>query len=50
MPELIRRFSILLEEGSLSLNIDKVFKFDEANESHEYILKGKFLGKVILVP
>lgn len=50
MPELIRRFSVLLGEGSLNMNIDKIFSFDEANESHEYILKGKFLGKVILVP
>ena len=50
MPELIRRFSVLLGEGSLNMNIDKIFKFDEANEAHEYILEGKFLGKVILVP
>ena len=50
MPELIRRFSVLLGEGSLNMNIDKIFKFDEANEAHEYILEGKFLCKVILVP
>ncbi|MFL2932308.1 MAG: zinc-binding alcohol dehydrogenase family protein [bacterium] len=50
MPELIRRFSVLLGEGSLNMNIDKIFKFDKANEAHEYILEGKFLGKVILVP
>lgn len=37
-----------LEEGKLKVNIDKVFKFNEANLAHEHAEKGNIKGKVVV--
>ena len=50
MPELVRRFTPLLREGAFRVNVDKASSFEEANEAHDYVLDGQFLGKVVLVP
>ena len=50
MPELVRRFTPLLCEGAFRINVDKASSFEEANEAHDYVLDGQFLGKVVLVP
>ena len=50
MPELVRRFIPLLREGAFRVNVDKASSFEEANEAHDYVLEGQFLGKVVLVP
>ncbi len=50
MPELVRRFTPLLREGAFRVNVDKASSFEEANEAHDYVLEGQFLGKVVLVP
>ena len=50
MPELVRRFTPLLREGAFRVNVDKVSSFEDANEAHDYVLEGQFLGKVVLVP
>ena len=50
MPELVRRFTPLLREGAFRVNVDKASRFEEANEAHDYVLDGQFLGKVVLIP
>ena len=50
MPEVVRRFTPLLREGAFRVNVDKASRFEEANEAHDYVLEGQFLGKVVLVP
>ncbi len=50
MPELVRRFTPLLREGAFRVNVDKASSFEDANEAHDYVLGGQFLGKVVLVP
>ena len=50
MPELVRRFTPLLREGAFRINVDKASSFEEANEAHDHVLDGQFLGKVVLVP
>ena len=50
MPELVRRFTPLLREGAFRVNVDKASSFEDANEAHDYVLEGQFLGKVVLVP
>ena len=50
MPELVRRFTPLLQEGAFRINVDKASSFEDANEAHDYVLDGQFLGKVVLVP
>lgn len=50
MPELVRRFTPLLHEGAFRVNVDKASSFEDANEAHDYVLDGQFLGKVVLVP
>jgi NADPH:quinone reductase-like Zn-dependent oxidoreductase len=50
LPELIRRLTPLLREGSLKVFVDRAMPFEQANEAHEIVRSGKFLGKVILTP
>ena len=50
MPELVRRFTPLLREGAFRVNVDKTSSFEDANEAHDYVLEGQFLGKVVFVP
>ena len=50
IPELVRRFIPLLREGAFRVNVDKASSFEDANEAHDYVLDGQFLGKVVLVP
>ncbi|MFC1491279.1 zinc-binding alcohol dehydrogenase family protein [Nitrospinota bacterium] len=48
IPELIRRFTPLLREGKLEVNIDRTFSLEEANEAQELVRSGKVPGKVVL--
>ncbi len=50
MPEVVRRFTPVLEEGSLKVHIDQALPLESANKAHEVVLGGKFLGKVVLTP
>ncbi len=50
MPELVRRFTPILREGSLKVHVDRALPMSEANAAHEVVLGGKFLGKIVLTP
>lgn len=50
MPEVVRRFTPLLREGAFRVNVDRASKFEDANQAHDYVLEGQFLGKVVLTP
>ncbi|MBI3128233.1 MAG: NADPH:quinone reductase [Candidatus Tectomicrobia bacterium] len=47
LPEVFRRFGALLKEG-LKVHVDRQVRLDEANEAHDLVLSGKFLGKVVI--
>lgn len=48
MPEVLRRFGALLQDGSLQIHVDRRVQLTEANEAHDLVLSGKFLGKVVI--
>lgn len=48
LPELIRRFLPLLQEGKFRMHVDRVFPPEEANEAHALLQSGRVLGKVML--
>ncbi len=50
MPELVRRFTPLLREGAFRVHVDRTWGFAEANQAHDHVLEGRFLGKVVLTP
>ncbi len=50
MPEVVRRFTPVLEEGTLKVHIDRALPLESANKAHEVVLSGNFLGKVVLTP
>jgi NADPH:quinone reductase-like Zn-dependent oxidoreductase len=50
MPEVVRRFTPILREGSLKVNVDRAVPMADSNVAHEVVLGGKFLGKVVLTP
>ena len=50
MPELIRRFTPLLQEGALRVHVDETARFEEANQAHDRVLEGRFVGKIALTP
>ena len=50
MPELIRRFIPLLQEGALRVHVDETARFEEANQAHDRVLEGRFVGKIALTP
>tara|TARA_Y100001960_G_scaffold146883_1_gene155544 strand:- start:808 stop:1782 length:975 start_codon:yes stop_codon:yes gene_type:complete len=50
MPFIIPKFSTLLEKGSIKFHVDKVFPLENANDAHELMFNGNFLGKLVLVP
>ena len=50
MPEVVRRFTSVLQEGTLKVHIDQALPMESANKAHEVVLSGKFLGKVVLTP
>ncbi len=50
MPEVVRRFSPILREGSLKVHIDSSVPMADSNAAHEVVLGGKFLGKIVLTP
>ena len=50
LPELVRRFTPLLREGAFRVHVDRTARFEEANEAHDHVLEGRFVGKVVLIP
>ena len=50
VPGILRRLAPLLEGGAIRPHIGRELPLEQANESHEVLLSGKFLGKINLVP
>ena len=50
VPGILRRLAPLLEGGAIRPHIGRELPMEQANESHEVLLSGKFLGKINLVP
>ena len=50
VPGILRRLAPLLEGGAIRPHIGRELPLEQANESHEFLLSGKFLGKINLVP
>lgn len=50
VPGILRRLAPLLEGGAIRPHIGRELRLEEANESHEVLLSGKFLGKINLAP
>lgn len=49
VPGILRRLAPLLEGGAIRPHIGQELPVEQANESHEVLLSGKFLGKINLV-
>ena len=50
VPGILRRLAPLLESGAIRPHIGRELPMEQANESHEVLLSGKFLGKINLAP
>lgn len=50
VPGILRRLAPLLEGGAIKPHIGRELPMEQANESHEILLSGKFLGKINLAP
>ncbi len=50
LPDILRRLAPVLESGAIRPHVGKALPLKGANESHELVLSGKFLGKVALTP
>ena len=50
LPEAMARISSVLLSGKIRPHIGKEMKLEESNDSHELVLSGKFLGKIVLLP
>ena len=50
VPGILRRLAPMLESGTIKPHIGRALPMEQANESHEVLLSGKFLGKINLVP
>ena len=50
VPGILRRLAPLLEGGAIRPHIGRELPMEGANESHEVLLSGKFLGKINLAP
>ena len=50
VPGILRRLAPLLESGAIRPHIGLELPMEQANESHEVLLSGKFLGKINLAP
>ncbi len=50
VPGILRRLAPLLESGAIKPHIGRELPLEQANESHEVLLSGKFLGKINLAP
>ena len=50
VPGILRRLAPLLEGGAIRPHIGRELPMEQANESHEVLMSGKFLGKINLVP
>ena len=50
VPGILRRLAPLLESGAIKPHIGLELPMEQANESHEVLLSGKFLGKINLAP
>ena len=50
VPGILRRLEPLLRSGDIKPHIGREFPMEQANESHEVLLSGMFLGKINLIP
>ncbi len=50
VPGILKRLEPLLEGGAVKPHIGRELPLGQANESHEVLLSGKFLGKINLAP
>ena len=50
VPGILKRLEPLLESGAIKPHIGREIPLEQANESHEVLLSGKFLGKINLTP
>ena len=50
VPGILRRLAPLLEGGAIKPHVGRELPLEQANESHEVLLSGKFLGKINLTP
>lgn len=50
VPGILRRLAPLLESGAIRPHIGRELPMGQANESHDILLSGKFLGKINLAP
>jgi NADPH2:quinone reductase len=50
VPDILRRLEPILESGGIRPHIGKELPLDQAEEAHQIVLSGKFLGKVVLTP
>jgi NADPH:quinone reductase-like Zn-dependent oxidoreductase len=48
IPKALLHLRPLLDRGDIKPHIGRELPLDEANDSHELVLSGKFLGKVVL--
>ena len=46
--ELLQKFIDSVENGSISLNIDTIFKLDEIRQAHEYMESNRAQGKLVV--
>ena len=50
VPGILKRLAPLLEGGAIKPHVGRELPLEQANESHEVLLSGKFLGKINLTP
>lgn len=49
MPYIVPKFLTLLEKRTIKFHIHQVFSLENANDAHNLMLSGNFLGKLVLV-
>ena len=47
--ELLQEFIEQVEQGSIQLNIDQVYKLSQVSEAHQYMEENKAKGKIVVV-
>ncbi|HET7325238.1 MAG TPA: NADPH:quinone reductase [Halococcus sp.] len=46
----LRRLAYLMEQGELTIDVEREYGLDEAGEAQRAVLEDSFLGKIVLVP
>ena len=50
VPGMVRDLTPLLNDGVFDIHVEREFSIDESNEAHQFVLGGKFFGKIVVVP